>query len=454
VITNAARSSHPPFYYVLLRGWIQLAGVNDLTARIPSAFAGLLMIPVLYQAGRRLQNAKLGVGAAFLAAILPFQVAYSQEARMYAVLAMLTALAIYLMVRLLSENKPILWFATWIVWVLGVYTHYFFLFVIASFHLVWLTRLPRSRDLWRPLVLTDLGVLLAFLPQLSIFVQESQTALGPCYWLSKPNLLAAFTTIYFFVASYTVPETLNFTGMFLTLGWLALGFYESIVRRREHGHPGKVVSFLAIGAFSPLFIVLAISQVRPIFLERTLIICTPFLILFLAHSLLNRPRRSPIPLLAGGLAILLFISLQRYYLDPTVDKPALREVANEIESQRQSGDFLLHTTIGSYMPFLFYTTPEDNYLLWGGEDTDSCKPADTYELFGGSVIDRESVDQLGRFWLVVMFYRSIDYQQDQIRWFDEHLAFEKEMNVDDVLLRLYTPGRRTVSSTPTDPRRN
>jgi hypothetical protein len=230
--------------------------------------------------------------------------------------------------------------------------------------------------------------------------------------------------------------------------------YESIVGRRENGRHGRIVSFLAIGAFSPLFIVLAISQLRPIFLERTLIICTPFLVLFLAHSLLNRSRRSPIPLLAGGLAILLFISLQRYYFDPTVDKPALREVAKEIESQRQPGDYLLHTTIGSYMPFLFYTAPEDNYLLWGGEDTDSCKPAETYELFGGSVIDRESVDQLGRFWLVVMYYRSIDYQQDQIRWFDEHLVFEREINVDDILLRLYTPERQIVSSTLTDPQPN
>jgi hypothetical protein len=308
-----------------------------------------------------------------------------------------------------------------------------------SFHLFAIVPRSRNRGLCKALLLVDLAVWLAFLPQASILLQESRTALGQCYWLDKPSPLAGLTAIYFYLVSYTVPQTLNVAGLFVALGWLAVGTYELVSRSRQESCTRDALTMLVLGALSPLVFVLAISQVRPIFLERTLIICTPFLILLLALSLVDRPRLSPTPVLAGGLGILLIMSLYHYYFDPAMYKPALRQVVVKVDTVRRSGEVLVHTSIGSYLPFLFYTEPEDNYLLWGGEQTDPCKPPSTYELFGGKVVTQNSLNTPERIWLVMMPDRNIAYQQSQMKWFDEHWAFEAEISAEGVLLRLYAP---------------
>ena len=57
---------------------------------------GTLLVLVIYGLGARLFNRTTGLAAAFIAAIAPFQVYYSQEARMYILVALEGALAVLL----------------------------------------------------------------------------------------------------------------------------------------------------------------------------------------------------------------------------------------------------------------------------------------------------------------------------------------------------------------------
>ncbi len=93
IIRAAAADIHPPAYYLLLAGWGKLAGLGEAGARSLSALLGVMLVAALYGVGRQLRGTSLGLVAAALAAVNPFLIYYSQEARMYELLALCATLA-------------------------------------------------------------------------------------------------------------------------------------------------------------------------------------------------------------------------------------------------------------------------------------------------------------------------------------------------------------------------
>ena len=69
---------------------MRVFGSGEAAVRLLSAFLGTLYLPPLYLLGRRLLSPPVALLATVLAAINPFLVWCSQEARMYALVATLT----------------------------------------------------------------------------------------------------------------------------------------------------------------------------------------------------------------------------------------------------------------------------------------------------------------------------------------------------------------------------
>lgn len=83
MIRLTAADIHPPLYYALLHLWTLALGLFPGALRTFSLFASLPAIPLAYLLGRDLRNHQVGLLAAFLVAINPFAIFYSQEVRMY-----------------------------------------------------------------------------------------------------------------------------------------------------------------------------------------------------------------------------------------------------------------------------------------------------------------------------------------------------------------------------------
>jgi hypothetical protein len=113
----------------------------------------------------------------------------------------------------------------------------------------------------------------------------------------------------------------------------------------------------------------------------------------------------------------------------------MRRAAAQINSTIEPGDIVLHTSVSSFMPFLFYHLPDEQYLLWG--DPDPRKSAETFELFGGKVVSRDDLGHQRNLWLVVALDHSIDYQRDQVALFDEHFFLLDETEVGGIIIRYY-----------------
>ncbi len=80
---------HPPPYYLVLRGWIDLFGEGDFSVRSLSALFSLATIVVLFDIVRRLQGPWPALTCAAFATFAPVQIEYSQQARPYTMLVFL-----------------------------------------------------------------------------------------------------------------------------------------------------------------------------------------------------------------------------------------------------------------------------------------------------------------------------------------------------------------------------
>jgi mannosyltransferase len=83
----------PPLYYLLLHGWMALAGDGEAAARSLSLLFAGMAVPVSWWAGTAVGGRCAGAVAAAVAAGSPFLSYYAQEARMYTLVVLLSLVA-------------------------------------------------------------------------------------------------------------------------------------------------------------------------------------------------------------------------------------------------------------------------------------------------------------------------------------------------------------------------
>ncbi|HRI57946.1 MAG TPA: hypothetical protein PK170_12725, partial [Anaerolineae bacterium] len=153
LIAHTGRDIHPPFYYLLLRGWLLLAGYPtgqaaptghglEFMAAFLSLCLGVLLVPLTWQLARRLGLDSLAAGlAALLIAVSPFGVWYGQEVRMYTLGACLGVLVLLAALPFLRTNSsPARLRRAALLYALaaaaGMFTLYYFAFLLISLNLL------------------------------------------------------------------------------------------------------------------------------------------------------------------------------------------------------------------------------------------------------------------------------------------------------------------------------
>lgn len=95
---------HMPFYYLYLKFCMHFGGDSDLFLRLTSVAVGVLGIIVMYFVGAQ-HSRKSGYLCAVFAALSSFLIYYSQEVRMYSLLFLISALALFYLLRFLKNKS-------------------------------------------------------------------------------------------------------------------------------------------------------------------------------------------------------------------------------------------------------------------------------------------------------------------------------------------------------------
>jgi mannosyltransferase len=345
-----ASQANSSLYYVLLRGWVVL-GTGEATVRLLSVLPAVAAVPISFALGRRLFGWRVGVAAAALLAVNAFAIQYAQEARAYSLVLFLVLLSTYLFVRAVQEGGRWTWAAYVLVTALSGYAHFFAWFVVLAQlgSLAFLDRRPATRTL-----LAAYGsIAVLSLPLLAFVLTTSGNQIGWIPSLSVSGIAGALgqlaggrTFVGAAVLVAILVACVLFTLMALVQRWRRKG------RSADTWRLVLVLGWLLI----PIAGALAISLVKPIWVDKYLIVALPGLALTAAFGLSTRK-----PTLArAGLLILLVASVsQVLVLHLNEDKDDWRAATEFVLTRSEPGDGIAFYRPFGRFPFGYYADHRD-----------------------------------------------------------------------------------------------
>jgi 4-amino-4-deoxy-L-arabinose transferase-like glycosyltransferase len=374
IARDAAADIHPPLYYVLLSRWVRVLGTGEAAVRSLSAFLGVGLVALTYALGRLLLGRRPGLAAGFLSAISPFQVYYSQEARMYALLALLSAGAVLALARWIRQPGWQAWAALVLLEAAGLWTHYSFVFVALALNLAFLASLQRStlRRLL-PWAASQAAALLLFAPWLPVALRQAGGWPSPAKAAFLPALVDAWRWLVFGQAIETraVLAWLILSAALALAGW---GLIGRQLGRAEHPQPSPARSpwaarwpafLLLLWLGVPLALIFALGLYREAY-GKFLLVCSPAVCLLLAAALTwpwagrppavrGRALLRGVQLLLGvGIAALSAVALRNYFVEPAYARDDYRGIAAYIGAMGRPGDAILLNAPGQQEVFGYY----------------------------------------------------------------------------------------------------
>jgi hypothetical protein len=380
LIIDAARADvHPPGYYLALWGWVKLFGQGEGSVRALSVVIGIALVSLVYLIGLRQFGARAAWLAAFCAAVSPFQVQYSQEVRMYILVAFLGACALYAFVRWLEDVElgtgfPWRWSVLYTAAIsAGLWTHYSFPVVIAALDVAWLAWwVPRrGKGGWGKTAAWWAGMHLAALVLCAPWLPTAWNRIlgyGP---ISESHSIPFVVgqALKLLSVGGTVPEddisrwlTLGMVGLAVFGGWG--GFAPAALLPSRRRVSWICTLSLVLLVLAPIVMTVGLTlggraAYRPKFF---LVASPPFCVLVgLGISLLEassgaRTMYNRLWLLLG-LAIVgvgSVRSLRNYYFDPAYARSDYRAIAAYVESIERKGDAILLNAPNQWEVFTYY----------------------------------------------------------------------------------------------------
>jgi mannosyltransferase len=320
---------HPILTYVTFHVWGLLTGTTEFPMRLLPALVNLLGAPALYALGKKLGGWRLGLVAALLWAVHPYEIWWGQDARNYGIWAGLSAVALWLGYRAVKQNRRVDWLVYSLVATIAANIYYDELFTTVAFAAFvfltqWRNRSLIRRAIWAfslPLITAVLSFLIL---QGSLLAREGYGGTASNFDISRiPHFLITLT----FGTSLPAVFISGIWSIIL-LAWVV----SLVLLRRSHRTQAL---FVGLTAFVPLLLLCLASLKFKIFAPHYVLSSVPSYILLLAALVWLLPSLTPptrwrsLPNAWGVRIILLFpilfitaYSLHNYYDDPAYRKSA------------------------------------------------------------------------------------------------------------------------------------
>jgi hypothetical protein len=447
-----AADVHPLLYYFLLHGWMELVGQSPLAVRFLSAMLGMITVALLWRLASWCFGHRTGMVVGLLAAINPFHVAYSQEARMYALLALSAVMTSWGLLRALEGGRRgdgqgplasprLVWWSVYVVGgALTLYAHNLGAFVLLALHMLAATR----RRWWRhfsSLALADMGVLILFGPWLVGVLPGQIGFVGRSYWLSSPGGEEIVRALMLPVLTFYEPAPLWLLGigLFTSLLLLVLLLLQACRLRSQ------VYWFLLL-CWVPVLLLLLISHWRPVYLERALLPSALFYLVAAGWLLIQ-----------GGLTLFMRLSLAGLLMASTLGalgvhytyarfpRPPFEMAVAFLEAHLEPGDVVVHTSKLTYFPMYAYNPDMPGVFLadppGAPQDTLAYPTQKALGIFATPTIT-EAVGNASRAWLVyfpreVREARAMMGEHAALRWMDDRFLEVRRERFGDLVIALY-----------------
>ncbi len=174
IIKFLSKGNNPPLYEILLHFWIKLFGISAFSVRIPSLIFNSITVLFLYKIGNKYFNLNIALTASLLFVFSDYQIMFAHEARVYALLGMLTTISVYLFLELITTEKLTKQNLIFLIIsnILIIYSHYFGFFII-FFQVLFIIFNKTLRNKYLKQLLISLAIItLFYLPNINILINR------------------------------------------------------------------------------------------------------------------------------------------------------------------------------------------------------------------------------------------------------------------------------------------
>lgn len=434
---------HPLGYYVILWLWMNIFGGSIGSVRMLSIFIGIGIVYLTYRISLELFDAKTAETSMLITALMPFQVHYAQEIRMYAFLAMWLLLAVYSYLRGSRSGEWRWWLVFGFSSALAQYTHN-----LAAFFLIPLAVTPLIQRDWRTfrfVLLSGLFAILLYSPWL-IQLPSQLAKVDQSYWVSRPDISSLLTLLLVFTTNTPLPDVWILPALTIAFLIVVIGLIQTTrVKSGNEKSDGLWILFLT---FAPPLMLFIFSQWIPVYIERALLPSGAFFCLWLAWILRNadlpRAGRSLMTVMlavAFGLGIHQHITYRGFPYGP------FREMTAYLKENTKPRDKIIHSNKLSLLPAMYFDRGLAQSYIGDptGSATDTLAPA-TQEVLGieAEADIRSAAGEAESIWYVI-YQRSIDeYIQagesthPDIEFLDSEYRLASHETWDDLLLLHFT----------------
>ena len=384
IIRSAAADIHPPAYYFLLKIWGSVFGLSEKGARSLSAVLGVLVVWGVYLVGTALKNQRTGLLAALLAAINPFLIYYSQEARMYQLLVLAAVITTWALLQWWQETShsgrimPLGASLIYLVFaLLGLYTHYAFPIHLITLNLIFLIWLIWNRGgfgsalrrYFLPWVLLQGAVVLLYLPWLRTALHQLATWPKPAVTINA--LQALVTSFRLFTCGPILCPLNRVVQAAVALFAAGLILFGIGHQRRTRDLSLSQLLLPLLWGILPVAAMLITGTFTPTFF-KFLILALPAYLILLALGMdavgipaIRRPRKEDLDIAtirATLLTPVLFLllaypsvpALEHYFHDPLAARDDYRSIAAYIKAVSGPNDTVILTAPGQIDAFSQY----------------------------------------------------------------------------------------------------
>lgn len=382
---------HPPFYYIVLRGWNFFFGNSLFSLRSFSVFFGVLAILSVYLLVKEaFKNKKLALLSSVLLAFNSFQIQYAMEARMYSLALFLIIISSYLLIKSLKSQKLIWWFLYALAIIAGIYTHYFFFFLVGAqgiFFLYWIinpvrdsgdrekaqkesisNRVKNSQFNFLEFLRNKnfklglgayLVVAFSYLPWLRIFLNQLKQV-QESYWISKMSIWSVPNTF----VKMTIGEEIDASKFWYILsGLTVIVIIAFIYALKKIKSSYKWLIFLLL--IIPFIAVIALSIKTPIYMDRYFILSLPFYIILIGGAILKIENKSVKNILIGIVILGSLISFPIYWINLNAkEKPGMAGATNYLKQEVGLNDKIFVGSSLIYFSFKYYNQTGIHPLLY------------------------------------------------------------------------------------------
>lgn len=406
---------HVPLYHLLLHYWQVVFGQDIFVARMMSLvfFVGTIIMTYVL-AFSVFKRRSIGLFAALMVAISPFMNWYGSEARMYTMLAFMTVLHIYFFIRAMRLGGKRSWVLWTITAILGLYTHYFFAFVmltelIATFILR--KQFAGTKPL-RSIIISGAIAGITLLPW-AIYMYTLGFASNTQPALTTPSAGDVFDTYAQFLFGF---QTSTINTIIVSLWPIAVLLAFFALQRSKKGIPKEVIVFVLLAVVPILSAFIISVTLRPFYLSRYLIVALPALVIFLAW-LLTRYRPWVANTIRVGLVAIVGVLFVIQILNPnTPVKEDYRDAVAYLETESSSSDVIVLAAPFTIYPVEYYyegTAKLTTQPVW---DRFAAGSVPAYDPATVEEQTKQNVDSYQYAWLMLSYDQG--YNEDLKEFYD------------------------------------